>query len=107
MFWDLLMVRIYFIDEPSTGQTALILGIQRNTDTDIKYFSYVGTSSIENDEYVSIMDAGNGNRLVFITDDVVDGELDAVIQVKVHMINSQGQETSLGQFSTLVGYGPN
>lgn len=94
--------RVLFFDAPQCDgcerKASLIIGIKEGGDT-FTYFAWVGTGSIENDNYEAYLEGGTGTPIILKSYDI-DAGLDTVIQLKVY--NSGGGY--LGKIATLLGF---
>ena len=104
--YDLTGVRIALIDDPASGQAALVFDHvtgKSDSTTTTKFFatSLDNQPQVIDDELVFTFNDG----LVAKTRDVEDdGELKPVIQLKLYYIDSTGSESYLGRITTLIGY---
>lgn len=99
-------VKVIFVDAHTAQgrQAGLLLSIKEfGKNAEVRGF--IGSAMIDNDEYVAVLELGGGNKLVLATlyvDD--DGELENIVRMEAFLADSAGNETFIGQFSTLVGY---
>ena len=98
-------VRVFLIDtfKATTPNAALIISIKKTGETAFTHYAFTGSRGLGGSDYQAVLNNGS-NRLVLRSTDVVDGDLDAVIQLKV-FVQSSGGEEYIGKFSTLVGFG--
>lgn len=98
-------VRVFFIDtfRATLPNAALIVSIKKSGESAFTHYAFTGSRGLGSNDYQAVLSNGS-NRLVLRSTDVIDGDLDAVIQLKVFVQTSAGEEY-IGKFSTLVGFG--
>lgn len=101
-------VRIFFIDAPTSTQrkTGLVIGIKKKGSQNYSYYGFVGTASMFEEEYETVLSLNGQPKLVLYSTDVGEGDLNPTIQLKAWKILPNGAEDYIGKFSTLVGFGP-
>ncbi len=102
-------IRIFFVDAFTTQgrQAGLLIAYRENgKDTfDSKVFLSTRPVEVVDGEFFAIMGSGGQEqftlRSMYLDE---DDELEAIIRLQVHQIDSLGYEQYIGQFSTLVWY---
>jgi hypothetical protein len=106
-YTELAEVQVFFFDTSNElgRQFALILGVRKLGETSLKYIGMKGTGAIGEKDLYATLEGENKQTLIFRSNDIDDGELATVIQLRVYE-GSSGGESFVGKFSTLVGFQP-
>lgn len=97
--------RIFFFDLPTTSsrEVGLIVGVKMGSDT-FSYSVWKGTAASNNGKYEATLQ-GSSSNIVLRSYDIDQDDLTSVIQLRVYVIEADGQESYIGKFSTLIGFG--
>lgn len=107
---DIAEVRVFFVDVHTTEgrRSALLLSIKAAGSESFETKAFIGTraSEVQGGEFVAILGDTSGNEVLTLRTDYVDedNELEGVIRLDVSEFDSNGLETYIGQFSTMVGF---
>lgn len=103
-------VRVFFVDAPTAEgrKSALLLSIKVAGSESFETKAFLGTrsSEVQGGEFIAILGDASGNEVLTLRTDYVDedNELEGVIRLDVSEFDSNGLETYIGQFSTMVGF---
>ena len=106
--WDQVAdVRVFYLNTVSTSgsRDGLIVGLKKVGATAFTYYGLTGYSEFNDDMFESVLSMNGQERLVLRSFDVEDGDLAPVIQLKAFEVGSNGSETYIGKFTSLVGFG--
>lgn len=106
-FEDIEEVRIAFVWEPSTGESALMLDFKLvGSGTFVTKYFAGSQGSVSGGEFAGSLMSDSGYEIILRSFDVnSDGDLKGVIQLRLSDFDASGEEVDNGKFSTLLGFG--
>lgn len=103
---DIVSVRVAFIEVPGASCALMVDSKLTSGSYNTQFFSCNQPPYVDGGEYVAVLDGGSGQIALRSNDVDKDGVLKGVIQMRISVVDSAGNDTQIGKFSTLVGFGP-
>lgn len=105
MFFDMAEVKVFVALVPSTGDAALIFAYKLYGEDAWRSSALLGSYSTSSTKFTASLLNSEGLQVVLTSNDVFEGDLTSIVQMKMRSEDASGVMDDNGQISTLMGFG--